>query len=99
MKIDIQDKEISFIFPRYQEIYDPFDDSNHGEYPSFTGLIIRHRKGGNDWDEIGFAATIDMSYKGKPDQVGDFMVMWHGEEDEFIEKCKEMNIGIEELEV
>ena len=69
-----------------------------GEYPTLTGLIIRHRKDGNDWDEIGFANTIDMDYKGKSDQVGDFVISWFGGEKEFREKCKELGLDIMEMD-
>ena len=68
-----------------------------GEYSTLTGLIIRHDKNGNNWDEIGFANTIDMDYKDKADQVGNFLVMWDGEEKDFIELCKKWGIGIEEI--
>ena len=73
------------------------DDADCGEYPTLTGLIVRHDKDGNDWDEIGFAQTIDMGYKDKPDQTNGFVVMWDGEEKDFVKLCKEWGIGIDEI--
>lgn len=97
MKINTTEKEISFVFPRFQSRYNPYmdDEDQHllGKYPTFTGLIIRHRKNGNNWDEIGFAGTIDMDYKGKGDQFSDIIVAWDGSEESFKEKCDELNIG------
>jgi len=66
-------------------------DEDVGEYPTLTGLIVRNK----GCDELGFAQTIDMDYKGKPDQIGDFIVKWHDGEDEFREKCFELGIGID----
>jgi len=66
-----------------------------GEFPTLTGLIIRHRKGGNNYDEYGWASTIDMDYAGKQDQIGDFVIRWYGEEKEFVKKCKELVLGIQ----
>lgn len=68
-----------------------------GEYPTLTGLIVRHRNEGNCYDEIGFAHTIDMDYKDKPDQVDGFVIMWDDGENEFREKCKELGLGIQEI--
>src|SRR3990167_4043314 len=99
MKITHNDKEIIFTFPRYQKRYNPYmeEESELGEYPNFTGLIVRHRKAGH-WDEIGFAGTIDMSYKDKGDQASDIIVSWHGSEEDFRKKCAELKINIHELE-
>lgn len=99
MKIEHNENEILFTYPRHQKRQNPWTDEDVGEHPTFTGLIIRHNKNGNDWDEIGFAYTIDMDYKGKPDQVGGFAVMWDGEEEDFVKKCEELEIGIHEIEV
>ena len=101
MKITHNDKEITFTFDRFQQRYNPYmedeDQKLLGKYPTFTGLIVRHRKNSN-YEEFGFASTIDMDYKGKDDQVGEFIVMWQGEEDTFIEMCKILEIGIHEIE-
>lgn len=92
MKIHYSTEKVMFEFPRFQKRWNPYDeDGDYGDYPTFTGLIIRK----NGYDELGFAATIDMDYKGKEDQVGDFLVMWHGSEEEFINKCNELQIDIQ----
>jgi hypothetical protein len=100
MKITHTPTEITFTFPRFAKRWNPYDeDGDHGEYPVFTGLIIRHKKNGSDWDEIGFAGTIDMDYKEKPDQVADIIVAWHGKEEDFINKCEELGIGVMIMEI
>ena len=67
-----------------------------GNYPSFTGVIIHH-KGENDYDEVGFAGTIDMSYAGKPDQFSDIIVKWDGDVESFKKKCAELDINWAEM--
>jgi len=99
MKIKQNNKEITFTFPRYQKRMNPYgsdeanDRGDFGEHPTFTGLIIHHRKNGSNWDEIGFAETIDMDYKGKEDQTGGIIVAWQGTEEDFIKKCEELGLG------
>ena len=63
-----------------------------GDYPTLTGMVVEHRKGGNDWDDIGFALTIDMDYKGKDDQYTDIWFQYNGEVEEFEKLCKKWNI-------
>ena len=104
MKIIKTDLKIIFEFPNELNRYNPYaegasEEGKLGTYPFFTGLIIRHNKNGNDWDEIGFANTIDMSYADKSDQVGEIIVAWLGEEEDFIKKCKELGISYQILEV
>ena len=98
MKVYKQDGKIIFEFPESLPRLNPcVDDSERhllGTYPTFTGLIVRHRKNGNDYDEIGFAGTIDMDYKDKGDQVSDFIVLWHDGEEEFIKVCKKLGINV-----
>lgn len=97
MKIRDESDKIIFEFPKWAKRFNPYDEEgDYGEYPYFTGLIVHHR-GENHYDEIGFAGTIDMDYKGKPDQVDGFIVMWSGSEEGFREKCRELNIGIQEM--
>jgi len=94
MIISYDNKKIVFEFPRYQKRWNPYDEGDCGQYPkypTFTGLIIRK----DGYNDMGFASTIDMDYKGKDDQVGDFLVKWYGSEQEFISKCKELNIDVE----
>ena len=99
MKITPTDKEISFTFSRFKKRSNPYDEGDYGEYPFFTGLIIRHRKDGNNWDEMGFAQTIDRDYKGKDDDVGDFVIKWHESESDFKKMCSELKIGLSILEI
>ena len=111
MKVYKKDKKIIFEFPEEQKRCNPYnhmyqdkvekceDVGCTGTYPTFTGLIVRNNKDGNDYDEIGFAGTIDMSYKDKGDQVSDFIVKWWGEEEEFRKICKELGIGIFEMDM
>ena len=104
MKIYKKDDKIICEIPFWSKRYNPYmvDDEGNpediGEYPTLTGLIVRHRKGGSDWEEIGFAHTIDMDYKDKGDQVGSFVIMWYGDEEDFIKKCKEFGIGVQEID-
>lgn len=95
MKITKQNGEISFTFPESMPRYNPYHhpDDQHGEYPTFTGLI--YTEYGND--EFAFAATIDMDYKGKEDQVGNPIVHFWGNEKEFREKCEELGINIYDM--
>jgi hypothetical protein len=97
MKYEKIGENIIITIPFWSRRTNEWSTGNVGSYQTLTGLIIRHDKDGNDWDEIGFANTIDMGYKGKADQVGSFLVMWDGEEEDFLKKCKEWKIGIEEL--
>ena len=67
--MNVYKKDNKFIFEIETEInrINPYmEDEDCGKYPTLTGLIIKHR-GNNDYDEIGFAHTIDMDYKDKPD--------------------------------
>lgn len=100
MKITKTENLITFEFPFTAQRHNFYDENiEYGEYNTFTGLIIHHRKGGSDWDEIGFANTIDRNYKGKLDDVGEIIVAWPGEEKEFIEKCKELGLNIRVINV
>lgn len=99
MKYEKINNNIIITIPFWSKRSNPYmPDDDVGEYPTLTGLIIRHNKNGNNWDEIGFANTIDMDYKDKPDQIGDFLVKWYGEEKDFIKLCKKWSIEIMEIE-
>ena len=96
MKITKTKDKITFEFeaerPRYNPYMSDEEQALLGTYPIFTGLIWRGKSGN---DKIGFAYTIDMDYKGKPDQISDFAVMWDGSEESFIQKCKELKIDVQ----
>ena len=103
MKIYKQDNKIIFEFPAELPRQNPYmeDDEQHllGTYPTFTGLIVRHRKDDSHYDEIGFAGTIDMDYADKPDQVSDIIVAWDGTEEEFRKVCAELRLNIFEMTI
>jgi len=95
MNITKEKEEIIIRLPFWKKRSNPYmPNEDVGKYPSLTGLIIKHRKDGNHYDEIGFAQTIDMDYANKSDQIGGFVITWDGEEKEFIEKCKELGLKI-----
>lgn len=95
MKMSDTKDEITFTFPRFAKRSNPYDDEgDYGEYPVFTGLIMKHKNG---LVEMGFAYTIDMDYKGKSDQTGGFAVMWDGDEKSFVEECKRLNLALDEI--
>ena len=103
MKIYKKDDKIIVEISATQKRWNPYMEEESekgllGEYPTLTGLIIRHNKNGNSYDEIGFAQTIDMDYADKADQIGSFIIMWDSSEETFKEKCKELNINIHETE-
>jgi len=93
MKIEKKKDTITFEFPLESPRYNPYmeDNEQHGNYPVFTCLIVRH----DGYDEMGFANTIDMNYADKEDQFSDIIVQWDGEEKEFIEKCRELEFGLQ----
>ena len=98
MKITRKDNKIIIEIDYYSKRFNPYDEKgDYGKFKSLTGLIVRHRKDGNNYDEIGFANTIDRDYKGKCDDIGDFVIKWYGGEESFIKKCKELGLGIQEI--
>ena len=103
MNIKKENGKIIFEFPESSPRSNPYmeDDQQHllGNYPFFTGLVVYHRKDGSHYDEIGFAHTIDMDYKGKDDQVSDIVVARDGDEKEFLEKCKELELNVQFMEL
>lgn len=50
-------------------------------------------------DEIGFAHWIDMSYKGKGDQISTIFYIYRGEKDEFRKVCSDMRLHLHEYAV
>jgi len=102
MKIYKENNKIMVEIPFWSKRYNPYMIKDNGEpedvgnYPTLTGLIVRHRNGD---EEMGFAQTIDMAYKDKGDQVGSFVIMWYNGEKEFREKCEELGIGLHEFTV
>jgi hypothetical protein len=96
MKIKRQKDKIMVEIPFWSKRFNPYmPDMDVGKYPTLTGLIVRNR----NYDEMGFAKTIDMDYKDKGDQVGSFVIMWNGGEESFRKTCKELGIGIQEIRI
>ena len=84
----IIDDEPDFVFT--VRIPKNSDRSTEGTFPRVTGLIQE--------DQWGFSHTIDMAYKGKPDQCSDFFmkVETFMTKDDFKEVCKDNGIPIYE---
>ena len=100
MKITKKGDKIIVEIPYWSKRSNPYmPGEDVGEYPTLTGLIIRHKKDDNNYDELGFAQTIDRDYKGKCDDVGGFIIMWYGGEEDFIKKCQELGLGWQEISV
>lgn len=95
MEVYKENNQIIFKFPATEKRINPYDEEgDYGSYPFFTGLIYRHRKNGNNYDDIGFAMTIDMDYKDKGDQFTDIIVRWYSNEESFKKKCAELSIPV-----
>jgi len=93
-----KDNKIIIEIPYWSKRINPYmEGEDVGDYQTLTGLIIKHDKDGNNWDEKGFALTIDMDYKDKDDQYTDIMFHFTGEEERFIELCKKLKIRIMEF--
>ena len=89
MKIIKDKNNLIVTIPLKQRRWNPYEDmatgnGDVGEMDNLIGVVM-----GND---IGFCQLIDMDYKGKPDQIGDFIVKWFGEEEDFRKLCKELEI-------
>ena len=88
--IKIKD-EIHFIVPFWSKRSNPYMlDQDVGEYQTLTGIICKDKDGN---DELGFALTIDMSYKNKGDQWTDIKYHFWGDKKEFKKLCKNLKIG------
>jgi len=104
MNIKKVGNKIVLEIPYYSDRINPYMLDENGEpqdvgtYPTLTGLIIRH-KTDSDYDELGFAHTLDMDYKDKDDQAGDFVIKWHGDKDKFMKKCKELGLKVYEFTI
>lgn len=94
MKITKEASEIVVRIPFTSKRSNPWDDTINSPMNTLCGFIVHHKSNGSDYTEMGLAYLIDMDYKGKEDQVGDFAVMWHGEEDEFRKMCQDVGLDI-----
>ena len=66
-------------------------DQDVGRYRTLTPLIANDDYGNK---EMGWARTIDMDYKGKPDQWTGIKIHWWGSEKEFIQINKKLGLPI-----
>lgn len=72
--------------------YNPYDETEKGTMDTLIGLITKSEHG--NYKEMGLALRIDMAYKGKDDQVGDFLVKWPGTQETFKKICKTLKLDI-----
>ena len=72
--------------------YNPYNNMA-GEMNNIVGLIEYH--GG--YADLGFAYLIDMDYKDKGDQIGDWAVKYDGEKEDFKALCKGLKIPLWEM--
>jgi len=68
-----------------------FHGKKLGSHSTIAGLITIDSSG---ISEMGFAYVIDMQYKNKSDQCSDIFFRWFGTEQEFREKCAELNLKV-----
>ncbi len=91
-KIYKKDDKIIIEIPFYSKRFNPYiPDLDIGEYPTLTA-IIGYDEDGND--ELGFARTIDMNYKGKDDQWTEIQYHYWDNRDDFIKLCENLGIKI-----
>ena len=97
MKITRTPQSLIFEIPRIDHRSNPWDDSYSPEYDCMVGLILHNKK--PQYTEMGFANIIDMEYKGKPAQVGDFIVKYPGSEHDFKLECHRLGLDIIEMTI
>ena len=91
MKIIREDGYLIISIPDTQTRYNPYDDTENDEMDMVVGLITKSHNG---TEEMGLAYRIDMAYKDKPDQVGEFICLWDKDEESFRILCKELDIEV-----
>ncbi len=74
--------------PLFAERCNPYNDNFKEKMDSIVWVI--------DWDRIGFAHYIDMSYKDKADQVSSLFYEYDRWREDFIRLCNKLWITIEE---
>lgn len=83
MKITRNKDTLIIELPLWQDAYDAIDEKV-GQVHAVIGVI---------WgDEQGLAHAIDMTYKGKAPQVGEFIVKTDYPRDDFIKLCTKLGI-------
>ena len=83
--------------PLMQDIYDYYGDDIIGREDNITGIIKELRN--CNIEECGFAYLIDMSYKGKAPQIGEWFYHDYMDKKEFKKLCKELGVGIYEIPI
>ena len=83
--------------PFYAPIINPYTETLEGKMNHIIGLI--EYKANQDYPDLGFAYTIDRSYKGKEPDNTDFFYKYLGDKKEFIELCNELKIKIIEYPI
>ena len=79
-KIEKIKDNIVITIPFWSKRINPYmPDEDVGSYPTLAGMIYTEK----GEEKIGFVYVIDMDYKGKPDQYGEIMYHYLGEEDNF----------------
>ncbi len=88
MKFEIKDNNLIVSIPLKQTARD-YLDQDCGEIDNIIGVISKDQFGN---EEIGFHHLIDMTYKGKESQIDGLLISYHGDREDFIKLCKELNI-------
>ncbi len=96
MKVYKKDNKIIFEIPCESPRYDPYSEKEYGLHPALVGLISLDEFGNR---ELGWANVIDMGYKDKHDQFTDYLIKWHGGEEEFLQICESIGVGMVDLSV
>ena len=97
MKITRTPQSLIFEIPRIDHRSNPWDDNYNPEYDCIVGLILHNKS--PRYTEMGFANIIDMEYKGKSDQVGDFIVKYPHSEGNFKKECYRLGLDIIEMTI
>ena len=86
-KIYTKKNKLIIEIPLIAKRYCPFEEKVIGDMDNVIALIENE-------NDMGFCYSIDMGYKGKPDQWTDYFFKWFGEKKEFEQLCKKLKIGI-----
>lgn len=90
MKIYKKDDKVIVELNLWQDSYDAIGEKI-GQVSNLVGVICG--------DEQGISQSIDMAYKGKGPQIGDFLIKTDLDETEFKKLCKELGIYVYEYPV
>ena len=98
MKIERKEDNLVISIPLYTRRFNPHNDMvgknpDIGQMDNIVGVI--NNCDGNE--ETGFMFLQDMSYKGKDDQLTDWVVKTFHEPDEFRKLCQKLKINLWEV--